>query len=289
MKFSIRYIEETTSTNDEVIKDSKNWNGKTCLVVRSARQTSGRGRFEHSWESPSGNLYFSMFFKPSLEQKDWGKYSIVSALAVSDVVNSYFKAEPQSSNKEDYNGPSRLKWPNDVFVGGKKISGIFLQCSDEGLLVGIGVNVKNTPSISNKMYNATSLCGEGAKPSSVDEVFDKLLDAFNGWTLRLEQEGFSFLRKEWLNRAQQGSMEVHLPKRSDPLNGSFAGLDPDGHLLIVDETGKIHKILAGDVFAVPEKQELTTPTSSSYINESIGAPQHPMTAKKASKAGLTES
>ena len=100
--------------------------GRAGLLVRSLSQTSGRGRRGRAWSSPEGeNLYMSITLAPPEE-----RYPIIAGIAVREALASLLNVVEVA-----------IKWPNDVIITGKKVSGILCETRGDITVVGIGVNV----------------------------------------------------------------------------------------------------------------------------------------------------
>ncbi len=234
----IQTLDETTSTNDDV-KRAAEAGEPEGLVVRALRQTAGRGRQERPWETRPGNLACSLLLRPAQGAAIYGAYSFVAALSVHDAVSARLKtATAQASAK------IALKWPNDVLVNGKKISGILLEAGPDWLVVGIGLNLEHHPE--SPAYPTTSLREEGAGPEPLNRVLDDLLERFNHWSAILSREGFAPIRAAWLDRALKVPMTVKLG--AETLNGDFLDLDASGALRLRLENGAERAISAGDVY-----------------------------------------
>jgi BirA family transcriptional regulator, biotin operon repressor / biotin---[acetyl-CoA-carboxylase] ligase len=254
MKVDIRRIETTTSTNDDVKKAAET-GAVEGLVVWAKTQTSGRGRQGRLWQSPEGNLYFSVLLRPPAPKRAWGNYSFVASLAIADAVRSFLP-----------DAKIELKWTNDVLVSGKKISGILLEAGEGWLVVGIGLNVLHVPET--PLYPATSLAAEktivipakaGIQRSAsarrisqsafdLETILKKNLDSLATWYDKMNASGFAPIRTAWLSRARKGSMRVRLPADKGELIGEFMDLDAEGNLHLRLPDGTEHKISAGDVF-----------------------------------------
>ena len=232
MHIDIRRLPTTASTNDDA-KQAAEAGAAEGLVVWALEQNAGRGRQGRQWESPAGNLYVSVVLRPPTARREWGHYSFVAALAIYDCVGGFL---PHSLVE--------LKWPNDVVVGGKKISGILLESGEEWLVVGIGLNVLHSPQ--NPLYPSTSLSAEKAEIPSLEDILTNILKAFGAWYDRMDVEGFAPIRAAWLARARKGCVRVRLDQGE--LQGQFVDLDENGalRLLLVDGTEK--SVNTGDVF-----------------------------------------
>ncbi|MDE2029268.1 MAG: biotin--[acetyl-CoA-carboxylase] ligase [Alphaproteobacteria bacterium] len=232
MRFDIKQLEQTASTNDDARQAAEN-GAPAGTVIWALRQSAGRGRQGRVWESPEGNLYCSIVLRPAIERGAWGLYSFVAALAIADTMRGFLPS-----------APIELKWPNDVLVGGKKISGLLLEAGENFLIVGIGLNIRHSPE--NPLYPATSLAAEGAGMLQAEVVLDELLAALGRWAERLEKQGFAPIRDAWLAHARKGALRVRLPDAE--IQGEFAGLDEQGRLQLRLADRTICVIASGDVF-----------------------------------------
>lgn len=235
ISWRIRKLEVSPSTNDTAKAAAESGEAEG-LVIWALQQTQGRGRRGRVWESPQGNLYTSLLLRPSGETQNIGLYAFVTALAVADAVRDFL---PQAE--------ITLKWPNDVLVDGKKISGVLLEASSDWLVVGVGVNVMNSPSKS--LYPCTSLHEQGAGQPVLDKVLDALLSHFAHWYDVMQTRGFGSIREPWLARAKTGSVTVVLPQET--IAGTFQGIDLQGCLRLRLADGTERAIATGDVFFEP--------------------------------------
>ncbi len=235
--FKLRQLPVTASTNDDAKRAAESGEAEG-LVVQALHQTAGKGRQGRVWESPEGNLYASVLLRPRCTAQEAGCYAFVAALAVADVV----KAVLPKSDVE-------LKWPNDVLVGGKKISGVLLEANPptdgkiDWLVIGVGLNVSHYPD--EGLFPATSMAAEGVK-TGVQEALETLLTRLSHWRGVLQRQGFEPLRTAWLALAKKGPLVARLPQET--VEGAFAGLNGQGHLILRLPDGKETAIAAGDVF-----------------------------------------
>ena len=232
MHFDIRRLPITASTNDDA-KLAAEVGAAEGLVIWALEQNVGRGRQGRQWESPAGNLYASVVLRPPTARREWGRYSFVAALAIYDCVGGFL---PHSLVE--------LKWPNDVLVGGKKISGILLESGEDFLVVGMGLNVLHSPE--NPLYPATSLSVEQAEIPPLEDILTNILKAFGVWYDRMKAEGFAPVRAAWLARARQGAVRVRLDQGE--IHGQFVDLDENGALRLLLADGTEKSITTGDVF-----------------------------------------
>ena len=243
--FRVMVFDSVGSTNDEAKAFARS-GAAEGTVVWAKRQESGRGRRGRVWTSPEGNLYSSTILRPSRPPGEAAQISFVAALAIADTAASVLP-DPEGV---------RCKWPNDVLVHGRKLSGILLESEASAgggiswLVLGVGINLRHFPE--GTEFAATSLVAEGApalQPAALLEIYaEHLARWYAVWT----EHGFGPVRDAWLKRARGlgAPIVVRLPDRT--LTGTFADLDSDGVLLLDRDDGAgRQRIAAGDVFFPP--------------------------------------
>lgn len=141
-----------------------------------------------------------------------------------------------------------LKWPNDLLLGGAKLSGILLERAGAHVVVGIGVNVAHHPALADRL--TTSLRAAGAAVDAAT-LLDDLADPFATWLAVWREAGMAPVAVRWSERSHPvgTALNVRLPDQT-ALDGQFLGLDASGALLLGLADGTRHVIHAGDVFVV---------------------------------------
>lgn len=225
-------FELVNSTNDIAIKNSPIFK-KQHFIISAKMQTNARGRLKRTWQSLEGNLFASLGFP--LNKFPLNILPFLLSLSLLETIKEL---------NPDIN--IILKWPNDVMINGKKVSGILLETADNHIIAGIGVNIKNSPQNKLTSYPATNLkaCDINIDKYDFLQLYIKQLDNI---IQIFQQSGFQKIRKEWLeNTFNIGTPIIaNLPKRT--LEGIFVGIDTDGALLL-QQTDQITKIYAGDIF-----------------------------------------
>ena len=233
-----KHYETLGSTNAEALVLARAGE-RGPLWITAAAQSAGRGRRGNAWVSKPGNLYASLLLTEPSPPAQAAQLSFVAALALHDAVAQCAPAL----------GPAlKLKWPNDLLLGGRKLAGILIEGESAPLLtvvIGIGVNCAHHPD--DTPFPATDLAVAGALVTP-DAMLAALADAMQR---RLTQwargDGFAAIRADWLKRAAGLGEEirVRLPERE--FSGVFAGLDDAGRLL-VQQAGEVTPVTAGEVF-----------------------------------------
>jgi BirA family biotin operon repressor/biotin-[acetyl-CoA-carboxylase] ligase len=127
---SVRVLEAVGSTNAEVAALARSGaESGTVLVAES--QTAGRGRLDRTWAAPArSGLTFSVLLRPSeVAASSWGWFPLLAGVAVAGALGPLAELDV------------RLKWPNDVLVGDRKLAGILAERVEDALVLGIGINV----------------------------------------------------------------------------------------------------------------------------------------------------
>ena len=229
------------STNDEAARLAKDGAAHGTVVTARA-QTAGRGRGGHEWFSPdAGNLYLSAVLRPKLEPRFVPPITLAAGIGVCEAVNHF--------------GPCpSLKWPNDVLIGGRKVSGILTEMSSregvtEHVVLGIGVNVNGSGFPPELEAIATSVALETGRAAIDRERFlAVLLGALERWLDRFFVGGIAAISEHWTDRANFAGRWVRVQLEGEqPVVGKASGLDSDGALLVIDEGGERHRVIAGDV------------------------------------------
>ena len=233
-----------SSTNDEAKIVSSKFDIPVCIWTK--KQTDGRGRFNRNWVSLKGNLAVSYILYPSIEIHSFQLYSIVSSLAVYDLFINL------GINKEDL----FIKWPNDVFLNNKKVSGILLELgkknflNNNSLIIGIGINLKNFPQkkeIKNNYYEAISLSSVNKKLPKQEQILYTLNDKLAFWNNIFIKKGFEVIKETFLCRTFKKDKKITVNFLSKKLSGFFCGISDDGCLLLKTKCG-IKKISSGEIY-----------------------------------------
>src|SRR5262245_3570465 len=212
-------------------------------------QLAGRGRHGRDWASPPGNLHATLLITLAVPLAHAAQLSFVASLAMRDTVSTLLEPAPP---------PVGLKWPNDVLIDGRKISGILvetLQGTSEGrvtVAIGCGLNILHAPTTGR--MPATCLADHGAAPSAVVALAElmarmeaRLAQWQSGW-------GFAETRDAWLAAAIGVGRDVAVMLDGETVGGRFEGLGLDGAMMLRLADGTLRQLHAGEVaFASPDR------------------------------------
>lgn len=234
-------LDRIDSTNEEA-KRRAAAGAPAGTLIWAREQTAGRGRRGRPWHSLPGNLFASVLLRPSCGPAEAAQIGFAAALAVGDLLERLLPAGT----------PIEFKWPNDVMVGRRKISGILLEASAargatlEWLVVGIGVNIVESPG--NVAQGATCLRAAGAPGATAAVSLGILAERFLAWWERWQGGGFAPLRERWLDRALGLGETIEVRLDHEAISGRFSTIDEHGSLVLDLPSGGQRRISAGDLF-----------------------------------------
>ena len=234
------YLETVDSTNKYAKENLSNIADKT--LIYAGTQTAGRGRLNRKWNSNSGeNLYASFVLKPSKELKEvYSNLTQYLSLVLAEVF-------------EEYQLIPTIKWPNDVRINGKKISGILAESIIErgelkGVVLGFGVNLNcNQEDIDKIDQPATSLNLEINKKIDRDIFIKKVTEKFCLRYNKFIEEGFLLIREDYKKRAEFLNSSIKIRIFDKEISGIAKDITESGAIKLVDENNIEHVLLIGDI------------------------------------------
>lgn len=234
------YTEEIDSTNSYLMDRSNNVPDGT--VVLAERQLKGRGRMDRSWHSLKDlNLTFSILLKDSKYLRmNFNLINFSAALSVAIAIENLYQLKPE------------LKWPNDVLINGKKVSGILIESVSKGekverIVIGIGLNVNQNTFQGTYNLPPTSLILELNKHIDRETLLAELLNHFEAF-LHKNKVKPQWILNEWRNRCRMIGERISIIEGEKIITGIFDDIDDDGFLILRQGT-QTQKIFAGDVSA----------------------------------------
>ena len=234
-------LDEIDSTNAEARRLIETGERGPLWIV-AKRQTKGRGRLGRDWISPAGNFHASLICADFEEAREAPGLGFVAGVAAIRALNTLV---PEA--------PFRLKWPNDLLLGGAKLGGILLECLNIGAspvaIIGVGVNVVAAPQ--NLPYPAIALSEIGSSAPTSEALFarfsDEMCAVLEFWR---GGEGFARIRDEWLRSAAGLNEHIRVVLSKETVEGVFDSIDAAGRLVL--ETDDARRIIeAGDVLLGP--------------------------------------
>lgn len=230
------------STNTEASRQARQGAPEgLCVIARE--QTKGRGRAGRTWISPpDAGLYFSLILRPkTLNASAWPLITLMAALAVRDALLDVCQVE------------SDIKWPNDILVNDRKLSGILAETietvSGRAVILGIGINLDDRafpPELNDVATSVLALSGSLPDTERLTQTLVRTIDLRYEALQAVGGEGQTI--HEWmLHSSYAQGRHVRVTLTEETFDGWTRGLEPDGALRVETHEGEIRTVRAGDV------------------------------------------
>lgn len=223
----IVYVDEIDSTN-ALAKREKKYPDGTVFIAK--KQTQGRGRNGKVWNSDDENsLYMTILLKPQLPADKIPKLTLVFGLAVFNALKNYADVG--------------IKWPNDIILNNKKVSGIMCEMSaDSGkidyVVCGVGVNINNKQFTKEIEGVATSLKLETGRDFELSEIASEILGEFEELYYDFLENGLDNIINDYRTNCITLSKEVRVIIDSVENEAYALDITDDGALLVRTDNGK---------------------------------------------------
>ncbi|MDX8382854.1 MAG: biotin--[acetyl-CoA-carboxylase] ligase, partial [Ghiorsea sp.] len=228
----------------EALRQAENGANEGLVIVAEA-QTAGKGRLGRKWHTIDHALAMTVLLRPDLKPVDVPKLSLVTAVALHDALSSF---APEIG----------IKWPNDLLIHGKKISGILteMRCKQQqvqAVVLGIGINI-NAPQhgwAADITHPAVDLQSVSSFPVDKTMVLQAVLESLDKWYTCFLQQGFAPIRQAWWAAHLASGKQVSVYDGERYIQGIAHALAEDGALSLL-VNGVEQRIIAGDVSILEE-------------------------------------
>ncbi|MGH2628600.1 MAG: biotin--[acetyl-CoA-carboxylase] ligase [Anaerolineales bacterium] len=233
----LHVLKSVGSTNDHAAELARRGAPHGTLVLAD-EQTAGRGRRGRRWLTPAGSgLAMSLVLRPEQAgPSSAAAWNTLGALAVSEALRGL-------------GGQAVVKWPNDVLLGGRKVSGVLAEAAWQGdrmefLILGIGVNVLpgSVPPPEELDFPATSLEAEIGRPVDRHDLVARIIGELAAWAPKAAGDGW---RRAVEERLAYRGQPVLVRDETGEVRGTLLGLDPDGRLILDTGEGGPRRVGAG--------------------------------------------
>ena len=223
ININLQIIEECKSTNASLIKLAKEGYPEGYSLL-SINQTCGRGTLKKKWVSISGNLFLSTLIRPNVEITKLSQISIIFGLSLFQFINSL------GLNKKQI----KIKWPNDILIESKKVSGILVERFENFCVIGVGLNINSHPCEKNTGIKSTCL-------SNYIDTSDFKLSMLSSQLLELFYKNYNIWLSNFLNPFLNQinsnlaflNNEVNFNHGKIIKSGKITGINSDGNLKIL--------------------------------------------------------
>jgi BirA family biotin operon repressor/biotin-[acetyl-CoA-carboxylase] ligase len=229
----LRCYLEVPSTNEAAKEIARGCQDGTVILAEV--QTEGRGRLNRSWLSPPGGVWMSLILKPELPVAHAYRINMAVGVAIARTISCLYGLR------------AGIKWPNDILVNERKLSGILTEISAEMdrieyAVVGVGVNANVDVDDFPEEWRATSLSRELGFPVSRVELVQRLLEEVEEAYTRI---GSPEIYREWRDLSATLGRRVRVASHEGEFEGQAVSLSEDGALSLSTSSG-IRRVLAGD-------------------------------------------
>lgn len=236
----IYYYDTIDSTNTEAKRLAEEGAEHGSLIIAN-EQTQGRGRRGRSFQSQVGDgIFMTFLLKPDLMPNKASMLTLIAGLAV-------------VKGLERVTGIScKIKWPNDVVIGGRKLAGLLTEMSAQidyinYVVVGIGINVKNKKFPDELVPLATSLSMETQKDHHRAQIVEAVLEEFESRYERfVEAQSMAPFLKEYNEQLINRNQKVKVLEPQHAYEGTARGINEAGELLVETKQG-VTAVASGEV------------------------------------------
>ncbi|MGA2917070.1 biotin--[acetyl-CoA-carboxylase] ligase [Methanoregula sp.] len=241
----MRYLENTPSTiwiGKELTSegDVEKMHG---MVIIAEEQTGGVGRMGRAWVSPIGGIWITIVLKPNVPVDHIFMITMAGSIAVARAI------------RKEFDIGALIKWPNDVFIGTKKVAGLLLELSAEAdvvhhclLSIGIDVNVPISNFSPELQDRITSISAEMGHEVDRASFLARILKEFESRYLLVESGEYDAIVQEWKSISCTLENRVQIRTLKNSFEGDAVDIDEFGALIIRKENGKLERVIAGDCF-----------------------------------------
>lgn len=234
----------TTCESTQIIAADKAREGAPHgTVVIAEEQTDGRGRLDRSWNSTANKgIWMSVIIRPAISPQFAAQFTLVSAVAITQAIQEVTNLTPE------------IKWPNDILINGKKVTGILTELQADmdivhSIIIGIGVNVNQELSAFEESIQktATSLKIENGEEIDRSLLVAKILYYLEKYGDLYVENSFKPIKILWESHNCTIGKRIRATTLRETLEGVALGITNDGVLEIKLDSGEIRGVYSADI------------------------------------------
>jgi len=242
----IYFFKEVDSTN-LVAKKLANEGAAEGTIVIAGKQRRGKGSRGKKWISPSGGVWMTIILRPDVEPNKAPQLTLVTGVAVAETLIQELGLDVE------------IKWPNDILIDNKKVSGILTEVKTniigvEYVLVGIGIdlNIDIPPELRD---TATSLQAELEREIRGAELIQKFLQNFEDNYNEFKADNFPYILNKWRRLSGTVGKYVELRRKGGVIRGEAIGISKNGRLVLEMDNGNLRKVISGECTHINRKEK----------------------------------
>lgn len=234
---------ETIDSTQFVAHQAARDGAKHGTIVIADEQTKGKGRMSRSFYSPSNEgIWLSIILRPQLQPYLAAQLTLLTATVLAEVIKNETLLQPQ------------IKWPNDILIHDKKVTGILTemqaeQDSIEYVVIGMGINVNQTKDSfpEDIRERASSLKIESGQDWDIKNLIQHILLYFEDAYADYMEHGFPNVKKKWEEYGFKIGELIGIKTLQKEWDSTFLGIAEDGALLAEDPYGKETKLYSAEI------------------------------------------
>ncbi|MFK9093436.1 biotin--[acetyl-CoA-carboxylase] ligase [Bacillus salipaludis] len=237
------HYEESVESTQKIAHRLSNEDVPEGSVIIAEEQLSGKGRMNRAWHSPKySGIWMSLILRPNIPLTNAPQLTLLTAVAIVQAMEEETGLQPV------------IKWPNDILLNGKKVTGILTELQAEAdrihsIIIGIGINVnqKKEDFPSELQEKASSLFIESGKLISRAGLIRSIFKHFEKLYLLYLEQGFFPIKLLWEGYAVSIGKILKARTLTNVIEGKALGITDEGVLKLEDRTGVVHHIYSADI------------------------------------------
>jgi BirA family biotin operon repressor/biotin-[acetyl-CoA-carboxylase] ligase len=245
----IHFFKEVDSTNLVARKLADEGAAEGTIVI-AERQRSGKASRGKKWLSPSGGIWMTMILRPDVEPNKAPQLTLVTGVAVAETLIQECDLDVE------------IKWPNDILIGNKKVSGILTEvkadiANVEYVFVGIGIDLNVDIDIfpPELRGSTTSLQAELEREIRGAELIQKFLKNFENNYNEFKAGNFPDILNKWRRLSKTIGKYVELHRKGGVIRGEAVGISKYGKLILEFDDGTIQKVISGECIHINREKK----------------------------------
>lgn len=230
------------------VDSTNNWAKKMAeegvpdgTIFLAEEQAAGRGRMDRPWKSPPGGIWMSVVLRPGIQPYLAPGLTLVAAVAAVGAIKAVTGLDPL------------IKWPNDIYIGDKKVCGILTEMKAEMdrvnyIVIGMGINANiDVSTLGNAALTAGSLSMFLGGPVDRKQLVRELLSQLEDYYFRFRKDGMAPILDVWRKNNFTLGRYIILKQGGEEFKGVAEDITPEGGLLLRDEQGGTKVFYSGEV------------------------------------------
>lgn len=234
---------ETCSTTQTIAHDDAQNGAPDGTLIIAEEQIAGKGRLARPWSSVARKgIWMSLIIRPSLMPQQAPQMTLVAAVAIVRAIEEVVKIE------------ATIKWPNDIMIKGKKITGILTELQSDpdrvkAIIIGIGMNINHDKDDFPEEIQpiATSLKLESGETIDRSRLISEILGFLELYTHMYEKHGFGPIKLLWEGYSNTAGKRIKAVMLNETIEGVALGISEDGLLEVKRDDGTIRGIYSADI------------------------------------------